>query len=151
MKPSDLKWRLIAKEDSRLMRVIGAILRPFDGGLFMQRATTYRLPFQKYARVCIPKAVIGYSAVVADIEAHELHHVQQFATKLGPWWVILAQLFPLPVFFSGRWFVERGAYLDEIERGDLTLDTAIDILWTQYGWPWPRSWMRRWFIKKLNA
>lgn len=134
---------VVVKNEDRLMRFIG-----WFSASFMRRATTYRLPFMRAAKVCIP-ANVG-PKLYLDVVEHEKVHVDQFAPWYGPWWVIAAQVLPLPVFFSGRWFVERDAYLQEIKHGTRTLEEAIDVLWSQYGWCWPRKLMRKWFISKLT-
>ena len=64
--------------------------------------------------------------------------------------VVLYFALPLPIFFSGRWFVERHAYIINILAGELTPTTAADQLWRYYFWPWPRSWMSQWFEAELS-
>jgi len=60
-------------------------------------------------------------------------------------------LVPLPVLLSGRWYVEREAYLDEIRRGRKTIDRAVEQLWGfGYLYPWLPFLMRRWFTKQLE-
>lgn len=111
--------------------------------------TTYRLPFQSYVTVTYPDAceVPGASKTLK----HECFHVEQFSPWYGPYLVfLLTLLLPLPVLFSGRWFIERQAYLYDIRRGVQTVDSAIDILWNDYGYCWPKRLMRKWFIKQLT-
>lgn len=140
--------RLIAKHRSRAMRVLGLLLgRRFVNDFW----TTYRLPFQSHVTVAHPPRVTRPEAH-ADVLAHEMHHVRQFT----PWWgpvvvPLLAGLLPLPFLFSGRWFVERGAYLEDIRRGRYDVSTAVEVLWRHYAWAWPRPLMRRWFVRRLEA
>jgi hypothetical protein len=56
----------------------------------------------------------------------------------------------LPVYLSGRWFIERHAFLGDIKLGRITLDAAIETLVHKYGNPWPRGSMRRWFEARLK-
>ena len=137
------KVRLIRKDKSPLMRFIGFFIPGFVINFF----TTYRLPFGK--------PTIAYPTFI-DFEKHkyilehELMHVEQFRPWYGPLLVGLAvSLFPLPVFFSGRWFVERQPYLNDILKGQLTVDEAVDVLWSYYGWGWPKKLMRKWFNKRV--
>lgn len=81
---------------------------------------------------------------------HELHHVEQFSKWWAPFVLpLLATCLPSPVFFSGRWYVERWAYLADIRAGRLTIDGAVQALWSGYGWCWPKPLMRKWFKSKL--
>jgi hypothetical protein len=136
--------RLLSKKDSLPMRFVRMFLWSFDSFW-----TTYRLPF------CKP--VIAYPPRVVDptiwekILLHELVHVEQFRPWYGPLkMALLAAIFPLPILFSGRWHIERDAYLQDIRIGRLTTDEAVDSLWYGYMWPWPRPWMRRWFQDRLE-
>jgi len=136
------------KSDSWIMRTAGAFL----GRGFMQGVwTTIRLPF------CPP--VIYYpSRVIAPLSQryewvleHELMHVAQFRPWYGPVWMFLLYfVLPLPVGFSGRWFVEREAYLGDIRRGVYTAEAAARQLKTSYIYPWPERWMVRWFHRNRD-
>lgn len=107
---------------------------------------TYRLPGMSLARITVPRNRVDW-----DIIAHELHHVKQFSTWWGPWLIPLAAvLFPLPILFSGRWWIERQAYLADIKAGRDTAEGAVTTLWRFYGWPYPKCLMRRWFTAQLN-
>ena len=140
---------LVRKDASWTMWALSWIL----GADFMTKWwTTYRWPFQK-ARIAFPTTLTAAQAIMkVDTLNHELVHVEQFR----PWWgppVIFALevLFPLPVLFSGRWFVERPAFLLDIKTKRRTIDQAVDKLWTGYFYPWPRSLMRRWFERELEV
>lgn len=132
--------KLIAKHRSPLMRLIAVFVPNW-----MDFWTTWRLPFQRQVRIGYPPGT-WQPANRLEILSHELVHVAQFEPWWGPWVVIpLALLFPLPVLFSGRWFIERRAYLKDIQSGRHTPESAANTLWRLYGAPWPRAWMVRWF------
>lgn len=96
----------------------------------------------------IPVNVELYGIVIR----HELVHVDQLTPWWGPLWALLLYvLLPLPVLLSGRWFFERHAYLVQLRAGVYTIDLAVETLWKSYLWPWPRSWMRRWFEDQLKG
>jgi hypothetical protein len=140
---------LVRKDQDWFMVILGFIL----GETFMTKWwTTYRFPFC-HARIAFPTSLTVEKAIIQEgTLQHELIHVEQFR----PWWgppaiLLLEVLFPLPFLFSGRWFVERPAYLQDIIAKRRTVDRAVDILWRGYKWPWPRSLMRAWFARKLEA
>lgn len=134
---------LRSKRDDLFMRAIGF----FYPKWMTQWWTTYRLPF------CL--AVITYPTHITDPRAspvfpHEMIHVEQ----LKLWWkpfchALLTTVWPLPAIFSGRWLIERWAFLYDIRTGRHTIDSAIKRLWAGYFWPWPRFLMRRWFESRL--
>lgn len=119
------------------------VLKPF---VQETRWMVYRFPWQKSVKVTHPDAVDPAGPQSYRTRRHEFHHVQDFM----PWWgpyiqILLCVLFPLPVLFSGRWFVERRAYRDAIDMNWTTVDRVVDTLggW-KYGWCWPKPWMRAW-------
>ncbi len=137
--------RLVRKDRSRLMRAIAVVLWPL-GIDFKRFWTTLRLP--------LGESTIYYPAHVADpmadrcvtVVRHELVHVAQQRTAAGlARSYLLYLLFPLPVLFSGRWFIERRAFLVDIEDGARTPTQCADLLWRQYFYPWPRRLMVEWF------
>lgn len=111
---------------------------------------TYRLPFQKRARITHP----GYNtdeAWQSPVLEHERIHAEQFGHWWGPWLIpLLAVLLPLPILFSGRWLIERPAYLADIKANRCTVDEAVQTLWQSYGFCWPRPLMRAWFLRQLG-
>lgn len=161
----DLGVRFVSKDDSWLMRACGALLGALVAVLRMNSAlgqqardgfierfwTTLRLPF------CAPRVYVptyAWSTITSsrhsDIIRHELVHVRDFAPWYGPFLMALLFVFPLPVLFSGRWFIERHAYLGDILAGEVTAAEAAEMLWEYYLWPWPRPWMQRWFEKQME-
>lgn len=109
---------------------------------------TYRLPFMQAARITYPDGT-PHPTLQPWIR-HEMHHVRQLAPWYGPWWVIPCVLFfPLPVLFSGRWWVERGPYLDNIKQRLDTVESVVEDLWHDYGYCWPKPMMRKWFKARL--
>ncbi len=133
---------LVSKRNSPVMQFLALFLgRQFMLGFW----TTLRLPFQRRCRIYYPEGVTipRWHWQVID---HELVHVEQFKPWWGPWAMILgAVLLPLPVLFSGRWFIERRAYLRDIKDGRRTVNGVVELLWSGYGWAWPKPLMRRWF------
>jgi len=142
----------ISKSESKFMRLINFISYPFMLGKFnTQFFTTI-------------KNTIYYPVVVEDLFSqqyedtieHELVHVEQFK-KMG---VILFFLFyiflPLPILFSGRWFLERKAYMVQIntqkkqEHKENMISLVVDSLWKNYFFPYPRSLMTKWFKKQIK-
>lgn len=140
---------IVNKGDSPLMRALALVL----GRQFLTRFwTTWRLPFQRAVRIGYPAGMTRSDAAASTVVAHEMHHARQVWPWYGPLWVLpCAALLPLPVLFSGRWWIERGAYLDDIRDGRITTEQAVDVLWRAYGWCWPRPLMRRWFTAALTA
>jgi hypothetical protein len=116
---------------------------------FMTRFwTTTRFPGQ------LP--VISYPTTVDNpmdpryrtILKHELVHCQQMRSTWGLIRSIALYFFlPLPIFFSGRWYMERTAFLIDINDGIKTPAYTVELLWRSYLYPWPRTLMRRWFEK----
>ena len=137
--------RFIRKDHSFWMRLIGV----FSPGFLSDWWTTWRWPFGQ-PTIYYPTRVAN-PARFPDTLEHEGVHVKQQEPWFGPWITILFVLrFPLPIFFSGRWFIERGPYLLDIRRGRRTIGQVIDAMWNDYLWPWPKPLMRRWFIKELS-
>ncbi len=135
------------KSQDKLMRFCAWFL----GQNFMtQFWTTYRLPFGR-AIITHPDHVDPQLPAHQGTVQHELVHVAQFSPWWGPWWVISCVVFfPLPVLFSGRWWIERRPYLIDIVEGRRTINQAVDVLWKGYGYCWPRRFMRAWFSKNLK-
>ena len=145
LEPDRLWVRLIPADQSRLRRLL-ALVAPLD-----KFWVTYRLPFQRQVTITYPPSLMYWIAADSPMRMHEMVHARQFATWWGPWVIpLLVSLFPLPVLFSGRWWVERRAYLKDIRTGRMTVRQAADALWDGYWCPWPRRLMRQWFHKQLE-
>jgi hypothetical protein len=133
--------RVVAKQGSRRMRVLAALLWPINRAFMGRYWTTLGRTVYYPTSVSDPFAH-------ADILEHELVHVRQWQ-RFGLWMWLSYLLLPLPfglAWFRFRW--EREAYLVEISRAEdreREIDRVVDALWHGYGWPWPRSLMRRWF------
>jgi hypothetical protein len=137
-----MSYKLVQYSDSTFRKLFSFII---DKNFW----TTYRFPFQKQVTISYPDCVVHPEE--SDTIKHEIFHVKQFEKWYGPIIVpLFATILPLPILFSGRWFIERQAYLYDIRRGVQTVDSAIDILWNDYGYCWPKSLMRKWFIKQLT-
>lgn len=140
--------KFVPKSKSWLMRALASVF-PRTRDCW----TTYRLPGGK-AVIAHPDYVVDPLAHRRIIE-HELVHVKQQASFWGLLKsAIFATVFPLPVFFSGRWFIERDAYLQEIKNlggTDIAINAAVDTLWDGYLWPWPRKLMYAWFKEQLKS
>jgi hypothetical protein len=134
--------RIVPKRSDWLMRFIGRF-----SAEFMSFWTTYRLPFQKKVTICYPLGIVPEEDRHIPILEHEMVHAKDFIKWWGPWFMALAILPP------GRWFVERRAYLQDIQRKHLTLERAVNTLWWKYqirtlGIP-SRKHMTKWFEERL--
>lgn len=137
--------RFVRKDHSFWMRLIGV----FSPRFLSDWWTTWRWPFGQ-PTIYYPTRVAN-PARFPDTLEHEGIHVRQQEPWWGPYWTLfLATVIPAPIIWSGRWFIERPAYLHDIRRGRLTIEQSIDILWRSYGWCWPRPLMRVWFEKELT-
>jgi len=134
--------RLVAKADSRLMRVAGVLLRGIGNRTFLERYWT------TVGRTVYYPSSIADPLVHRDILEHELVHVRQWQ-RFGLWMWVSYLLLPLPfglAWFRFRW--EREAYLIQIARAadrEQEIERIVQVLWHGYGWPWPRPLMRKWF------
>lgn len=113
--------------------------------------TTIRFFGQRRSTIAYPAGIRPMAERFAVVRAHELVHAEQ---QRGTWGllksILLYFFFPLPLLFSGRWFVERHAYLVNIRLGALTVEQAVQNLWGSYLYPWPRSLMRKWFEAQVE-
>jgi len=141
----------VRKSDSGLMRAIDWLLSLFGFSNFMTIWwTTLRLPFGR-PTIYFPDTVTDPLAPEwKDFVAHEFVHVDQQRTWCGllktyAYYTVL----PLPVGLSGRWLLEREAWLVSIKAG-CTITYAVGTLWSSYFKPWPKSWMRTWFENRTK-
>lgn len=134
--------RLLPKHGSRLMRAAAVLLRPLGLRAFLTHYWT------TVGRTVYYPSCVHDPRAHPDVLAHELVHVRQWQ-RWGVWLWVSYLLLPLPLGLSWfRWRWEREAYLVQIERAvdrRREIDRVVDALWSGYGWPWPRAWMRRWF------
>ena len=137
--------KLIAKYDSKLMSLIGFFLKSFMTDFW----TTYRLPWTKPI-ITYPDGTKDPLSHISTLE-HELIHTDDVRSFLGLLKTFLLYFFvPLPVLFSGRWYVEFPAYLNDITKYNMNVERAVDILWSSYLWCWPKPLMRKKFYKHLK-
>ena len=143
--PSEIPVKHILYQDSLFRRLLRFIVNP---DLYM----TYRFPFQKAVRITYPKYITDINnPECVNIIKHEMIHAEIFYKWWGPpVMIFLDILFPLPVLFSGRWFIERRAYLHDIHNGYRTVDSSVDALCKYYFFPWPKSKMRSWLNNNLK-
>lgn len=141
--------RITPKTELLLMRWAGKLL----GERFMTIYwTTYRLPFGKGIIAYPSNANDPMDKRWKDVIDHELIHIEQQRSAWGLFKSFLFYfLIPLPILFSGRWFIEREPYSKvDIARGRKTPQSAANQLWSDYGKPWPRKWMADWFEQRRN-
>lgn len=160
-------FRFRKKSELRLMRAVAWFLNRLPkvvrgegysavriprGDLFMRSyATTYRLPCQKLPWAAHPDLWDVVDPRFRDLWDHEGIHAKDMSTAWGLFKMFwLLWLLPLPVVISGRWYIERWVFLQDIERGPLTLEQAAEILWRDYFFAWPRSWAIRWWKAQLE-
>jgi|SRR3989339_246169 len=144
----NLGARFVPKEKSRLMKIMGWLLKWIGNNEFISRYwTTIGVTIYYPEGVQDP---LDHPQVVE----HELIHVEQWKK----WWILfsISYLFlPIPFGLAWcRWRWEREAYLkaqlsqaDDIES---QLDYLVQTLWKGYGWPWPKKWMKNWFLRELE-
>jgi len=145
---SERRAVLAPKASSRLMRVCGALLWALGNRSFVERYWT------TIGRTIYYPTCVGDPLAHPIVLEHELVHVRQWERWGVLLWVSYL-LLPLPVglcWFRFRW--EREAYLVELHHAvdrEREIDRIVDALWFGYAFPWPRSWMRRWFRAALSA
>ena len=146
--------RFVRKDHSWFMRAIGWLLETTTiTPHFMTRFWT-----TIGNRIYYPIDIVNpKSPQYKGIRDHEEMHVEQaFHLGCGCWvlgTIIMAFayiLFPLPVFFSGRWLLEREPYLHDIQTGRVSLEYAVETLHKNYLRPWPKKWMKKWFENHLE-
>ena len=94
-----------------------------------------------------PHTELG-AKVPYQVLEHEKVHVAQYRRLSVPLFLFLYLLMPLPIGLAYfRWRLEREAYLLEINEHGRGIEDVVQTLWHGYGWPWPRRWMRAWFVR----
>lgn len=145
------KVKLILKKKSRFMRFSAFFL----GKGFMENFwTTYRLPFKGPVITYPDSNDISKFENIPDwavpVLEHEMIHVEDLRSTWGlVKSALLVSVLPLPVLFSGRWFLERHAYLHGMVKYGDDVDERVEALWNGYFYPWPKSLMKKWFLKKI--
>lgn len=141
MKGASREIRVVAKKDSRFWRLLGKVSKvAYELTWTTIGHTIYYPPY--VTDPFLPKYEV-------DI-AHELVHVKQYEKYGVPLFLFLYLFIPLPCFFSYfRWRFEREAYLEDLANSNIKIQQVIDILWKDYFYPWPRSWMNKWFEKNV--
>ena len=86
-----------------------------------------------------------------EIIKHEIVHVEQYKKYSIPLFLFLYLLFPLPIFFSYfRWKFEREAYFKINIKTEKDIEVVVQNLSKHYMKPWPKTWMRKWFLTQLE-
>ena len=132
----------VSKENSLLMRLIGFFWPAFMTNVWTTIGNKIYYP----KTVKSPLAIKNYPII-----RHEVVHVKQFKKYgVGPF-LFLYLLCPLPFLFSYfRWKFEREAYFYANIKNERDIDRIVDVLGKYYLYPWPKKWMRKWFITELE-
>jgi hypothetical protein len=139
--------KVVPKSESILMKIIGAFL--WITRICPKFMESYWTTIGD--TVYTPRNVINPCHKIYDgIWDHEAVHVMWFKKHGVLLAALLYILVPLPFIFSGRWYFERDAYLQDIRSGRITIQSAVDELWSNYGWCWPKRWMHEWFFAQVN-
>jgi len=148
---------IMPKSSHWFHKVAGWFIPAWNVGIF----SVLRFPGRSRPVIWVPDARLNQDGFVSKYSGtlkHELVHCHQQSS----WWGVtmtslLVTVLPLPVFYSGRWWVERYAFLKDIERdkasgkyGKYTPEIAAQILHESYGRPWPVKKMIKWFETEIN-
>lgn len=137
---------IVSKADSRLMRLIGWLFALFGRTDFTTRWWTTIGARTIYAPIGVDLSDLERYATVIR---HELVHARQ-ARRWPVFWQLSYLLLPLPFGLAWcRWASERQAYLVQLRAGTMTIDEVVTTLWDNYGWCYPRSWMRAWLARAV--
>jgi len=132
----------INKKNSLLMRIIGLIYPAFMTNLWTTIGNKIYYP----TGVKSPLSIRHYKIV-----KHEMVHVKQYNQYGVPLYLFLYLLCPLPFLFSYfRWKFEREAYLEANIENETDVDWVVKLLSKHYLYPWPKTWMRNWFLEELE-
>lgn len=123
------------KDESRLMRLIGRVLRPLVPDFMSRYATTIR------RTIYVPRS---WRTISEDLLAHELQHVRD-AVRFPILFEVSYLLLPLPVVFTARAFWEWRGYRINVERAaerGESLEETQEWIRSQfcgpaYAWMWP--------------
>ena len=145
--------RFVRKDASRFMRFLGWLLGLFGTTSFMRYAwttigRTIYVPTEADLTLGVNADGVGFGDRYRSSLEHEIYHVEQYL-RLWHLHSVLYLLFPVPFFLAWyRWWAERWAFLHQIRHYNLSIDLVVSTLWGIYGWPWPRTWMKRWFERR---
>jgi hypothetical protein len=132
----------INKQNSLLMRFISLFYPAFMTNLWTTIGNKIYYPNTERS----PLAIKNYAII-----KHELIHVKQFKKYGVPLYLFLYLLCPLPFLFSYfRWKFEREAYLHANIQTEEDIDKVVNLLNKYYLYPWPKKWMRAWFIEQFH-
>jgi hypothetical protein len=138
--------------------IAGACIRPHSHAPWYLKLAMWIRPELKHSWVALWGGRVFYPTYIfdplsdkyEDTVRHELVHVRQWRKGWFKF-VALYFIFPLPVLFSGRWFIEREAYLEQIKADPFINPSWISsVLWENYLCPWPKSWMTKWFLQQRD-
>jgi len=130
--------RQLEKHNSPLMKFINFFVRIINPK-FMEMFTTIGSTIYVPENNVLPRIILK----------HEIVHVEQWR-KWGILYYISYLLLPIPFGLAWfRWKWEREAYMVNLAYCS-DIEWCIDILWDNYGWCWPKPWMRAWFEKELR-
>lgn len=151
-------YKLVNKNDFWWCRLIGKVFPSFLTDISTTVGSTIY--------VCANWNQLSAKDAKLSLE-HETTHVLQFSKYIFPIMSFLYLFFPLPVGLAYfRYRMEREAYFNELvlaremclqELGDWSKERERLINWVvsvlgsgMYLWPWPKSWIRKWFEKNLR-
>jgi len=163
----ELGVTLVSKSDSRLMRLLGALL--FWNDDFMTSFwTVVTLP--GFRRIYYPAGMDQREAKNSThILWHEIIHVFQADGPIWwlrwPWNISFSFLYTfawLPIglaYFRMRWETDAYAvgYVSRVNDGAMWYlleeyaQWVADSLATSYGWAWPRTWSKARFLRRVAA
>lgn len=116
-----IKYRVVLKSESKLMRAIGWVLKPFNRAFMTGYVTTIGSTIYTPSREMLSPGLLQ----------HELQHVSD--SKRWPVLYELSYLFLLPLGFTMRAFWERRAYRHTIKESKASSEHLEDlVVWIGY-------------------
>lgn len=145
--------KIKSKKNSIFMKTIAFLIYPFNRRFMTNYWTTIFGTI--YAPVSVDVSSPQDLKKHKNIIEHEKVHLND--QKNHPILFPLSYVFP-PIFLAyGRWRWERKAYLvslsfyDNDKEKKMAIERIVDKLGgSEYFWTWPKSWIKKWFYKKLN-
>ena len=124
------------------MKLIGFFYPPFLTNLWTTIGNTIYYP----STIIFPLKPRYYNTI-----KHEIVHVKQYKEYGIPLFLFLYLFFPLPFLFSYyRWKFEREAYSQVNIKKKEDIQKVVNKLAKYYMFPWPKTWMYKWFTKELE-